>query len=263
VTASGTALPDPLATLRRSHERLVEAVERLSPAELEGPAYPSEWSIAQTLSHLGSGAEIFRLLFESALAGEDPPSFDTFKQVWAVWDAKPPAEQAADALRSDGELLDRVAALAPADAGDFHITMFNGDEDLDGFLRTRLGEHALHTWDVVVPFDVKAGLDPDAAALVLEGLPGLVSRAGKPVPVPLHTVIVTHDPDRVYALEVDEDGPRLQALDAATAVGDGALRLPAEALVRLVYGRLDAEHTPAYQPDGIDLDTLRRVFPGF
>ena len=39
------------------------------------------------------------------------------------------------------------------------------------------------------------------------------------------------------------------------------LELPAEAFVRLAYGRLDEEHTPA----GIDathLGELRRVFPG-
>jgi hypothetical protein len=34
--------------------------------------------------------------------------------------------------------------------------------------------------------------------------------------------------------------------------------------VRLVYGRLDAEHTPAaVETDGVDLDQLRAVFPGF
>jgi hypothetical protein len=34
--------------------------------------------------------------------------------------------------------------------------------------------------------------------------------------------------------------------------------------VRLVYGRLDAEHTPgSVKADGVDLDVLRSVFPGF
>ena len=41
------------------------------------------------------------------------------------------------------------------------------------------------------------------------------------------------------------------------------LHLPAEAFVRLVYGRLDADHTPhRVQADGLDLDDLRKVFPG-
>jgi hypothetical protein len=41
------------------------------------------------------------------------------------------------------------------------------------------------------------------------------------------------------------------------------LRLPAEALVRLVYGRLGPEHTPPAESEHVELDTLRRVFPGF
>ena len=44
--------------------------------------------------------------------------------------------------------------------------------------------------------------------------------------------------------------------------GEAELRLPAEALVRLVYGRLDPDHTPALSVTGVDLDDLRRTFPG-
>jgi hypothetical protein len=41
-----------------------------------------------------------------------------------------------------------------------------------------------------------------------------------------------------------------------------SLVLPAEAFIRLVYGRLDPEHTPELAVVGIDLDELRRAFPG-
>jgi hypothetical protein len=46
---------------------------------------------------------------------------------------------------------------------------------------------------------------------------------------------------------------------------DQALELPAEALLRLVVGRLDAAHTPpvALSAGHVTLDDLRRVFPGF
>jgi hypothetical protein len=47
--------------------------------------------------------------------------------------------------------------------------------------------------------------------------------------------------------------------DAAAASPD--VELPAEAFARLVYGRLDAEHTPPGQ-HGPALDILRRLFPG-
>jgi hypothetical protein len=41
------------------------------------------------------------------------------------------------------------------------------------------------------------------------------------------------------------------------------LRLPVAAFVRLVYGRLDPDHTPAsVVAEGVDLDDLRKAFPG-
>ena len=41
------------------------------------------------------------------------------------------------------------------------------------------------------------------------------------------------------------------------------LRLRGAAFVRLVYGRLDADHTPAsVVAEGVDLDDLRKAFPG-
>jgi MDMPI C-terminal domain len=40
--------------------------------------------------------------------------------------------------------------------------------------------------------------------------------------------------------------------------------MPAEALLRLAYGRLDPEHTPAEVSGDPDvLDKLRKIFPGF
>jgi len=40
--------------------------------------------------------------------------------------------------------------------------------------------------------------------------------------------------------------------------------MPAEALLRLAYGRLDPAHTPAeVEADPADLNRLRAVFPGF
>jgi hypothetical protein len=45
--------------------------------------------------------------------------------------------------------------------------------------------------------------------------------------------------------------------------GLAELRLPAEAVLRLVYGRLDREHTPPADGSAVDLDQLRATFPGF
>jgi len=51
--------------------------------------------------------------------------------------------------------------------------------------------------------------------------------------------------------------------DAAPEPGGAELRLPAEALIRLIYGRLDEAHTPPAETAGVELDDLRQIFRGF
>jgi hypothetical protein len=73
----------------------------------------------------------------------------------------------------------------------------------------------------------------------------------------------TTDPGREFVLELTADHASLTAVDAAPTDSTARLDLPAEALVRLIYGRLDPDHTPdGVQAEGIDLDVLRRSFPG-
>ena len=56
--------------------------------------------------------------------------------------------------------------------------------------------------------------------------------------------------------------------NATLAATDGheglpEVAMPVEALVRLVYGRLDPAHTPPIETRRADLDELRQLFPGF
>ena len=46
------------------------------------------------------------------------------------------------------------------------------------------------------------------------------------------------------------------------SIGQTSVEIPAEAFVRLIYGRLDEEHTPA-EVTGDVVNSLRTVFPGF
>ena len=89
-------------------------------------------------------------------------------------------------------------------------------------------------------------LAPDATALVVDSLDELVGRVPRPPDFRVNALIITTDPSRRFLL-TGEDGESiaLQTVGEATS-GDGvaALKLPAEALVRLVYGRLDPAHTP-------------------
>lgn len=260
-TPASPTLGEVEAALQRSHERLAAAVQDLGPDQLTGPSYDAEWTVADVLSHLGSGAEISTLLLDAGVDGGEGPGFEEFTAVWDRWNAKPPEQQAADSLTANATFLQRVGALDEEQRRAFSVEMFNGHQDLLGLARLRLGEHAVHTWDVLVEADPSAQVAPDATALLLPGLDDLVSRAGQRLEEPLKVAVHTLDPDAVFLLEADADGPRLTpgTTDSVLAT----LELPAEAFLRLVYGRLDPEHTPAVEVDGVDLDALRAVFPGF
>lgn len=233
----------------------------MTPAELTRPSYASEWTVVQVLSHLGSSAEIFTQFLLAGLTGGPAPDSSQFPPVWERWNAKPPAEQAADALAADAALLERLHALDEKERERWHLDLFGTEQDLLGLVQMRLSEHALHSWDVMVTGDPDAELAPDAVDLLVDGLERLAGRVGRPTEGSLRIPIVTHNPSRRFLFAADGEGVALQPEGAAPAGDeDASIRLPAEALVRLVYGRLDPEHTPI--PESDDLDALRRVFPG-
>src|SRR3954447_2195800 len=95
--------------LRASIGRLHGLVVGMSEADLTRRAYPTEWSIADVLSHLGSGAVIFRRRLDDTMAGIDTPQ-EFMHGVWDAWNAKGPVAQRDDALAADAELLARIDA---------------------------------------------------------------------------------------------------------------------------------------------------------
>jgi uncharacterized protein (TIGR03083 family) len=226
-----------------------------------GPSFDSGWTVADVLSHLGSGAEIFTLLLEAGLGRRAAPEFADFSAVWDSWNAKTPQAQVTDSLATNATFLSHVAALDATQRGSFSVEMFNGRQDLLGLLRLRLGEHVVHTWDVLVVADPQAQLAADATPALLVGLDELVARAGQRREESLQVAVRTSEPEAAFLLEVDAAGPRLSVRPDPTA--PARLQLPAEAFIRLVYGRLDPDHTPSLTIDGTDLDALRETFPGF
>src|SRR5579859_1893728 len=112
--------------LRSSHRRLEEATRSLTDEEIEGPSYCKDWSTAQVLSHIGSGAQVFRLLLDAGLAGAEQPGREQFSPIWDHWNAMSPADQARNSLIADDAFLDHVAGV-PADQLDaMHMTLFGG-----------------------------------------------------------------------------------------------------------------------------------------
>jgi uncharacterized protein (TIGR03083 family) len=258
-----------ISALRHSHDRLQAGVEPLGPAQLERRSYASEWSIAQVLSHLGSQAEIFGLFLDAGLTGQDPPGREEFVPIWDSWNAKDPQAQASDALRADEATLERFESLDADEQARLHLKVFGMELGATGLARMRVGEHAIHTWDVLVALDPSATVAPDAVALLIDTLDQLAARAGKPDGKRRRVRVSTTDPDRQFILETGEavaltpsDG-EVTAEPRDSEQGLSELRLPAEAFVRLVYGRMNAAHTPPAEVAGVDLDELRQIFPGF
>lgn len=250
--------------LRASHRRLEDATRSLSDAEIAGPSYCTDWSTAQVLSHLGSGAEVFGLILNAGLAGAETPGREEFSKIWDVWNAMSPTEQAHNSLIADEAFLDRVASLPAAELDAMRMTLFGGRADATRVLEMRLGEHAIHTWDVIVIRDPDAEVAPDAVAWIVDRLEPLAARSGKTDGGPLEVDITTTDPDRVFRLSVADAVTLLPADSGRTQPATARVHMPSSALVRLVYGRLDPGHTPAaVTTDGIDMDTLRSIFPGF
>ena len=248
-----------IGALRHSHDRLQAIVEPLDLGQLEQPSYASKWSIAQVLSHLGSQAEIFGLWLDASLKGEAPPGQEAFGPIWDSWNARSPQAQASDALHADEAALEQMESLDADQLAGLHLNLFGMDLDATGLARIRVGEHAIHTWDVAVAVDPSATVAPDAVGLLVDTLGQFVARAGKPDGVQRRLRVSTTDPERDFILET---GDSVTLTPANGEVGLPELRLPAEALIRLAYGRLDPDHTPPVHASGVDLDELRGVFPG-
>ena len=264
-----------ISTLRESHDRLDGLVRSLTPEQVRAQSYDTDWSVAQVLSHLGSGAEIALMALPGALGEAEPVSRDAFPAVWDEWNAKNPDEQAADGLASDEKHVHRLEALTDEQLASISLDFF-GLMTLDavGVVRMRLGEHAVHTWDVEVVGDPAATVQHDAVELLIDNVPlFLAPRLGKPLAEPFSVRITTTDPARDYLLTSGEsvtvtDWPGeagAPGAPGAAGAGDAAhVSMPAEALLRLAYGRLDPEHTPSSVSGDADaLNKLRAIFPGF
>jgi uncharacterized protein (TIGR03083 family) len=252
-----------IGTLRNSHERLASLVKPLSPERLRGPSYCTDWGVAQVLSHLGSGAEIALMMLPGALGQAEPVDRAAFQPVWDTWNAKSPDDQAADALVSDEKHVRALEQLSDDDLARISLPFFGMNLDSVGVIRLRLGEHAIHTWDVAVSSDPAATVSPDAVSLLIDNVPQfLAPRLGRAPDVPFRIRIRTTGPDRDYLLIAAD--PVSMTDWPGDGGADSEVSMPSEALLRLAYGRLDPAHTPAEVVAGpAELDRLRRMFPGF
>ena len=97
-----------------------------------------------------------------------------------------------------------------------------------------------------------------AAALVIDNLDLMARFTARPTGAPRTITITTTEPDRGFTIDLTADGVQLSPTSPAPAAD---LTLPSEGFTRLVYGRLDADHTPA-GVEGDHVAILRQIFPG-
>ena len=259
-----TSLADrTIAVLRDLHDELAALVPTLTEAQLSGPSGASEWTVAQVLSHLGSGAEISLAGFQAALTGAPGPGPEFNQSVWDRWNALAPHDQATAFLDHNAKLVEAIEALTPEQRENlqFKLGFLPVPIGVAAFSGMRLNETALHSWDARVGVDPTAALSEESAEVLVEQFSGelsvLLGFFGKAEALAGSAVVDAHGHGLVIA-----DAVRLTpTADNATATFVG----PLEAFVRLIGGRLTPARTPAdVQVLGdINLDDLRQVFPGF
>ena len=176
-----------------------------------------------------------------------------------------PAGSASDALRADQATLEWFESLDADQRARLQLKLFGMELDTTGLARMRVSEHAIHSWDVLVALDPSATVAPDAVALLIDTLDQLAARSGKPDGQQRKVRVSTTNPERQFTLETTGEAVTLTPSDdeVTPELGLSELRLPAEALIRLVYGRMDEAHTPPAESAGVALDELRPLFPGF
>jgi len=251
--------------LRSEHDDLASVVAGLSPDQLTGPSGASEWSVAQVLSHLGSGSEISLAGLQVALGEREPLGEDFNRTVWDRWDAATPAEQAAWFVEHDGVLVAAFSSLSSEQLSSLSVPVgfLPAPVDVATYAGLRLGEVAHHSWDARVAVDLDAGLLEVSTAVLPEHLSGglaiLLGFLGRADQVGAPVVLALADSG--YSIAIDDAVSLAASADAPTATFHG----PLEAALRLVTGRLAPSYTPAgVSVNGnVTLDELRAVFPGF
>ena len=249
--------------LRTTHDRLAEFASSLDVGQLASRSYCEDWDLAGVLSHLGSGAEIALEGLRSALGTRQPMEQAEREALWERWNSKSPEGQATDAVVADDGFVSACEELEEDRLAGLSVPFHGHEVPAAAFLGLRLVEQALHSWDLYVVSEPSVRLSPEVVDLLVDMLGRIVAFAAKPEHYrgPEKVAMRTFEPDRELLLTAG-DGARLET--GGLGDDDPLVTLPAEGLVRLVYGRLDPEHTPTgIVLRGVELDDMRSLFPGF
>ncbi len=251
-----------IAELRHLHDEMVALVPTLTHEQLIGSLHASEWTIAQALSHLGSGSEIALSSYRTALEDAPIPGPEFNQTVWDRWNAMSPEDQAKGFLAFDEALVETLEALTSDQRENLQIKLAFLPEPLDiaTIAGMRLNEVALHGWDVRVALDPAATLSDESAEVLVEQLSSsmgfLLGFIGKADALSNAAIVDVNG----YGLVIDQAVSLTPKAEKVTATFEG----PLESVVRLIGGRLTTSTPDAVRVVGnVSLDDLRRVFPGY
>jgi uncharacterized protein (TIGR03083 family) len=176
-------MTDPLSLrplIHRESDRLADRLERLAEPDWQRPTPCTEWTVADIVAHLASGASVQLLSFQRGLHGETGQPFKDTAERDALTKAKlelPAGAKAADYRREMDRLLAVMDTFTAADLDKkaWHRT---GPQPISWFMSQRLGEITLHSADIHTALDGSFSIAPDAAAALapayLARLPRLV-----------------------------------------------------------------------------------------
>ena len=260
-----TSLTDrTIAALRTEHDQLAALVPTLTDDQLAQLSGAAAWPVSQVLSHIGSAGELALAGLETALGGPAVPP-DHNQSVWDRWNAMSPREQAVAFLVQDARTHAAFEALTSEQRESLELDLgfLPAPVSVATYAGMRLNETAQHGWDVRVAFDPDATVNADSGAVLVEHLAGglgfMLGFVGKAAEAPEHAVLDLAGSG--YSLVIDDSVTIAASVGQPTATFNG----PAEAVIRLIGGRLKPEHA---NPDitvtgNLTLDDLRGVFPGY
>jgi uncharacterized protein (TIGR03083 family) len=252
-----------IQALRISHDTLVALVLTLTPEQLTRRSYCRDWDISQVLGHIGSGAEISLLGLERILVNAPPLTRDDFPIIWDRWNALSPEDKASQMVVWDRRHVSVLQGLDDKTLKSLRMNFFGMDLDAVGIVGLRLGEHSIHSWDAAVMFDPAAEVLLSSAELLVDRIPFMAGRLAKPENATTKSQIKirTTRPDRHFLLSIGESIALSKDVEGPV---DGYLELTSAGLLRLVYGRMDPDHTPAgtVAKGTANLEELRKIFAG-
>jgi uncharacterized protein (TIGR03083 family) len=253
---------------RAEYDALLAYLQQLPPAGWTEQSACAEWKVYQVVSHIGWQPEIIGAMLKAGLRGSPAMTDDQRKAIWARFDAMQP-DEVLPALKANNDAFVALTdSLSEAELGQTIPWIF-GPAPLASVLASRLNEQALHAWDITSVHEKQAKLTPAAVPdLVAANVPARVGRLAQPTQAEAlvgKTIQVRYtQPGGSASLKVDKDS--VGATPGQADAPDLTVELPAEALVRLIWGRYDV--TAGVKSGEVKLsrpdlaDSLQKLFPG-